>query len=77
MIDVKLLRQDPAGVRAALLRREDDALGPAIDAALDLDRRWRDLVTETERLKAGRNAATASAAARPVQSIRQPLEKAS
>ena len=64
MIDVKLLRQDPAGVRAALLRREDDAVAAALDAVLALDRRWRDRITEAEQLKAERNAATEDVARR-------------
>ena len=57
MIDVKLLRQDPAGVSAALLRR-DASLAGVLDAVLALDQGWRALITETERLKAERNAAT-------------------
>ena len=56
MIDVRLLRQDPAGVRASLLRRGDPGLGDALDAVLEIDRRWRAAVAETERLKAERNA---------------------
>ncbi|HEX7024052.1 MAG TPA: serine--tRNA ligase [Gemmatimonadales bacterium] len=58
MIDVRLLRQDPAGVRAALMRRGDPAVGEAVDAALELDRRWRAVVTESEALRAERNAQT-------------------
>jgi len=61
VIDVKLLRQDPAGVSAALLRR-DPSLTEALDAVLALDRGWRALITETERLKAERNAATGEVA---------------
>ena len=61
MIDVKLLRQDPAGVSAALLRR-DASLAEGLDAVLALDRGWRALITETERLKAERNAATGEVA---------------
>lgn len=64
MIDVKLLRQDPAGVRAALLRREDPSASAALDDVVALDRRWRDLVTETEQLKAQRNTATEEVARR-------------
>jgi seryl-tRNA synthetase len=63
VIDVKLLRQDPAGVSAALLRR-DASLAGVLDAVLALDRGWRALVTETERLKAERNAATEAVAKR-------------
>ena len=55
MIDVRLLRQDPAGTRAALLRRGDPSIGTALDALLELDRRWRAGVAEAEQLKAERN----------------------
>ncbi len=73
MIDVKLLRQDPAGVRAALLRREDESLVAALDEVLQLDRRWRDLITETEQLKAARNAATEEVARR--KRAKEPAEE--
>jgi len=56
VIDVRLLRQDPAGTRAALLRRGDPSLGTALDALLELDGRWRAVLTEAERVKADRNA---------------------
>jgi seryl-tRNA synthetase len=58
VIDLRLLRQDPAGVRASLMRRGDPAVGDGVDAALDLDRRWRSVVTESESLRAERNAQT-------------------
>lgn len=64
MIDVKLVRQDPSGVRVALMRRQDEAVGLAVDAMLELDRRWRGLVGEAEQLKAGRNAQTEEVARR-------------
>jgi seryl-tRNA synthetase len=56
VIDLKLLRQDPEGTAAALRRRGDPALGDALGQVLDLDKRWRTLVAEVERLKAERNA---------------------
>jgi len=61
VIDVKLLRQDPAGVSAALLRR-DASLAEGLESVLALDRAWRALITETEHLKAERNAATETVA---------------
>jgi seryl-tRNA synthetase len=64
VIDIKRLRQDPAGTRATLLRRGDESLGQAIDALLDLDRRRRDLLVRTEALKADRNAASDEVARR-------------
>jgi seryl-tRNA synthetase len=64
VIDLKRLRQNPAGTRALLLRRGDPALGPAIDAMLELDQRRRDLLTRVESLKAERNAASDEVARR-------------
>ena len=64
MIDIKRLRQDPAGTRASLLRRGDQSVGPAIDAMLDLDRRRRELLVRVETLKAERNAASDEVARR-------------
>jgi seryl-tRNA synthetase len=61
VIDVKLLRQDPAGVSAALLRR-DASLTGVLDEVLALDQGWRALITETEHLKAERNTATEAVA---------------
>ncbi len=64
MIDIKRLRQDPAGTRASLLRRGDQSVGAAIDAMLDLDRRRRELLVRVETLKAERNAASDEVARR-------------
>jgi seryl-tRNA synthetase len=57
VIDVRVLRQDPDGARNSLLRR-DPALGESVDQVLELDRRWRAVVTESEALRAERNAQT-------------------
>ncbi len=64
MIDLRLLRQDPEGSRAALLRRGDPGLGVALNQLLDLDRRWRKLLAESEQLKAERNAQSEEVARR-------------
>ncbi|MEO8448871.1 MAG: serine--tRNA ligase [Gemmatimonadota bacterium] len=64
MIDIKRFRQDPDGARAALLRRRDDALLPVLDRLGALDAQWRVMVTEVERLKAERNAASEEVARR-------------
>ncbi len=64
MIDVKRLRQDPAGFRAALLRRADQSLEAALDRILDLDRARRGSPVETEARKAERNAASEEVARR-------------
>jgi seryl-tRNA synthetase len=64
VIDIKRLRQDPEGTRATLLRRGDEALGPTIDAMLELDRKRRELLTRAEALKAERNSASEEVARR-------------
>ncbi|MFL5519906.1 MAG: aminoacyl--tRNA ligase-related protein, partial [Gemmatimonadales bacterium] len=56
MIDVKRLRQDPDGSRAALARRLDAKVDAAVDRILALDQRRRALLVRTEALKAQRNA---------------------
>jgi seryl-tRNA synthetase len=64
VIDIKLLRQDAAGVRAALARRLDPALDQAVERLVELDRRRREALTRTEALKAERNAASDEVARR-------------
>ena len=64
MIDLKRLRQDPAGSRASLMRRGDPSVAALIDAILELDRRRRDRLVRTETLKAERNAASDEVARR-------------
>jgi seryl-tRNA synthetase len=64
VIDLKRLRQDPDGSRASLLRRRDPAVGPLLDAILELDRQRRELLVEAETLKAERNAASEEVARR-------------
>jgi seryl-tRNA synthetase len=58
MIDLRLLRSDPAQVRAALARRGDAALAAQLDDILALDAQRRALVTELDKLKAERNEAS-------------------
>ena len=64
MIDLKRLRQDPAGSRASLMRRGDQSIAETIDAILELDRQRRDLLVRVEALKAERNAASDEVARR-------------
>ncbi len=53
MLDINLLRKDPQRVRDALVsRNEDPAL---VDCILEIDSRWRDLLTQVEELRAERN----------------------
>jgi seryl-tRNA synthetase len=64
VIDIKRLRQDPEGVRAALRRRLDPSVDGMLDAMLELDRNRRELLVEVEGQKAGRNAASEEVARR-------------
>ena len=56
MLDLKAIRQDPEGVRAALARRCVPETVDALDALLAADREHRALLTEVEGLRADRNA---------------------
>ncbi|MDX2193202.1 MAG: serine--tRNA ligase [Gemmatimonadales bacterium] len=56
MLDIRRLRDDPEGCRAALARRRDPAVDAAVDEALALDRRRRAALVRTEALRAERNA---------------------
>jgi seryl-tRNA synthetase len=64
VIDIKRLRQDPDGVRAALHRRLDATVAGTVDSMLALDRRRRGLLVQVESLKASRNVATEEVARR-------------
>jgi len=64
VIDLKRLRQDPAGSRASLMRRGDPSVAETVDAILELDRQRRDLLVRVETLKAERNAASDEVARR-------------
>ena len=64
MLDIKAVRQDPDGVRKALGRRLDPTLEGLLDQVLALDLRRRELLVETEQLKAGRNLASEEVARR-------------
>ncbi len=54
MLELRLLRRDPEGARAALARRGDEA---GLDRVLALDVRRRELLPELEGLRAEQNAA--------------------
>ena len=56
VLDLKLIRDDPDRVRAALARRGDDAAA-ALQPVLELDARRRELIPGVEDLRAERNAA--------------------
>jgi seryl-tRNA synthetase len=64
VIDIKLLRQDADGVRAALARRRDEAIDASLDRLAVLDRHRREVLTRNEALKAQRNLASEEVARR-------------
>ncbi|MGH2873137.1 MAG: serine--tRNA ligase, partial [Solirubrobacteraceae bacterium] len=49
MLDIRLIRQDPATVRAALARRGPETAA-AVDRVLEHDERWRAVTAELESL---------------------------
>lgn len=53
MLDINLIRREPATVRQALIARRDDPT--LVDRVLEADSRWRDLLTQVEELRAERN----------------------
>ncbi len=70
MLDLKLIREDPDGVRAALARRgEQDAAG--LDRVIELDRRRRQLLPQLEGLRAEQNEANARIKSAPDASERE------
>jgi len=58
VLDLKLIRDDPDGVRAALARRGGEAAS-GLDRVIELDRRRRALLPELEGLRAEQNEANA------------------
>ncbi len=58
MLDLKLIREDPDGVRAALARRGPEAAA-GLDRVIELDRRRRELLPQLEGLRAEQNQANA------------------
>jgi len=54
VLDLRLIREDPDGVRGALARRGGEAAG-GLDRVIELDRRRRELLPELEGLRAEQN----------------------
>jgi seryl-tRNA synthetase len=72
MLDIQLIRRDPAAVRAALSRRGGDA-GAAVDRLLELDQRWREIRTALEELQAEQNRASKGRKGPPTPQEREQL----
>lgn len=70
MLDINLLRNDPDTVKAAVRNRQMPDLEAVADEALALDARRRELLKETENLKAERNAAS-----KAISRLKDPAER--
>jgi seryl-tRNA synthetase len=68
VIDLRLIRESPETVKAALGRR-GGGLGPALDAVIRLDERRRAVLQQAERLKAQRNQASEEVARRKREKV--------
>src|SRR5579875_488872 len=73
MLDIRLIRSQPEAVRAALARRGPDA-AEALDRLLELDRRWRELTSEAEAVRAEQNRASRGRRAAPTPEERERLQ---
>ena len=71
MIDVRLIRTDYEGVRAALARRHSDEVLAALERAAALDVRLRDITSERDTLRARVNESVEAGRRAPPQR-RQP-----
>jgi seryl-tRNA synthetase len=72
MLDVHFIRAQPDAVRAALARRGEQ-VAEALQAALELDARWRELTAQAELVRAQRNAASRALRGAPTPQQRQEL----
>ncbi len=72
MLDIRLIRRDPEGVRALLARRGPDSAA-ALERVLELDERWRTLTAELERLRAEQNRASRGRKGAPSEEERTQL----
>jgi seryl-tRNA synthetase len=72
VLDIRLIRRDPDGVRASLARRGDGAAA-SLESVLELDRRWRALTGELEQLQAEQNRASRGRKGAPSEEERAQL----
>jgi seryl-tRNA synthetase len=76
VLDIRLIRQDPDGVREALSRRGEEWAG-AIDRMLEFDERWRSLTAEAEDVRAELNRASRGRKGAPTPAEREALARLS
>ena len=76
MLDIRLIRSDPDGVRAALARRGPEAAA-AVDRVLELDEHWRARTTEAEEVRAELNRRSRALKGAPTPEEREQLAELS
>src|SRR3569833_2981718 len=74
MLNPELLRRDPERTRAALARRDEDAVA-AFDAAVDTDRRWREVTVQVEDLRAERRQRSSGFRGKPSPELLQEMQE--
>ncbi len=74
MLDIRLIRHDPEGVRTKLARRGAGAAA-TLDDVLDLDERWRALTAELEEARAEQNRASRGRKGAPTAAEREQLSQ--
>jgi seryl-tRNA synthetase len=72
VLDIRLIRNDPDGVREALARR-GDGLAATVDRVLELDQRWRARTTDAEELRAELNRRSRALKGAPTPEEREQL----
>ena len=72
MLDIRLIRHDPEGVRSALARRGPEAAA-SVNSVLELDERWRARTTEAEDLRAELNRRSRALKGAPTSEEREQL----
>jgi seryl-tRNA synthetase len=70
VLDLRLIRRDPEGVRSALGRR---GAAERVDRLLELDAAWREATQEAERVRAEQNAASKGRRGAPTEEERAQL----
>jgi seryl-tRNA synthetase len=76
VLDIRLIRQDPDEVRAALARRGSE-WAAAVDRVLELDERWRALTADAEDVRAELNRASRGRTGAPTPEEREQLARLS
>jgi seryl-tRNA synthetase len=73
VLDIRLIRSDPDGVRAALARRGPAAV-TTLERVIELDERWRSLTAAAEELRAEQNRASKALRGAPSPEQREELQ---